>query len=149
MVIHRLKHTIWRMYCNRQSPPTAIPGQVIPLSKSYNPAKLIATSSSSSCSSSTNVSNRPINQQEFQMSILLVAHESRIFLAFFEKNNSPFPLGLIDNGAFDRLTLRGVIFLGVMLGVLLGLLAGARSIEISRKLPLSRGSLRMGSYLIS
>ncbi|EYE96726.1 uncharacterized protein EURHEDRAFT_336734 [Aspergillus ruber CBS 135680] len=35
-----------------------------------------------------------------------------------------------------------------MLGALLGLLAGVRSIEISRKLPLSRGSLRMGSYLI-
>lgn len=82
------------------------------------------------------------------MSILLVAHESRIFLAFFEKNSSPVPLGVIDNGTLDRLTLREVIFLGVMLGALLGLLAGVRSIEISRKLPLSRGSLRMGSYLI-
>jgi len=53
-------------------------------------------------------------------------------------------------GALDRLTLRGVIFLGVTLGLLLQpRAAGVRSIETPRKLPLSRGSLRTGSYLFS
>lgn len=119
MVVYRLKHTVRRMYCNYQSTPQwPWQSSVIPLSKSYSPAKLIATSSSSSCSSSTIISTLPYQPVKLH-NILLVAHESRIFLAFFEKNSSPVPLGFVDMGALDRLTLRGVMFLGVTLELLL------------------------------
>lgn len=107
-----------------------------PRSRSYNPAKLTATNSSSSpCESSANISIIQITNKSTSKNALRNDHESLNFLALFAKNCSPPELGA--RGTFD---------LGVRLGLLLrpGV---ARSMGISLILPLSRGSLRTGSYL--
>lgn len=141
MVVYRLKDTVWCMHCYCQ-----------PRLSANSKGQLTSLQIIQTCKANRNqfiLILRDFYQSQHNPcpcqggNILLVAHESRIFLAFLEKNNSPPSLALV-NGTLDRLTL-----LGAILGLLLRPWAGARSMDISRKLPLSRGSLRTGSYLVS